>query len=218
MKKLSTLMVAMFMASAILPGLRAQITHNGNVSTDKTAAELLKKAESKLQNVSLTVTMTALDGQKKQLSKQTANVKYSKGRYHMVSADQELICDGTTVWHWDKQAREVTVSNIPSDDDINLLNPSKVLASYERNFRAKYIRTESNGTAVVDLQPRSARSFHKLRLMIDEKSGTLKSLEVHKYDSSREIYVFTKHSYASVRDSFRFDAKAHPDVEVIDMR
>ena len=197
---------------------QGQITHDKHGQTDKTAIELLKRAVSKMQNVTFTTTMTALDSQKRQLSQQTAEVRYNKGRYHIIASDQELICDGTTVWHWNKNAREVTVNDIPPANDINLLNPSGILASYETNFRAKYIRTEEDGTAIVDLQAKTTRSFHKLRLRIDEKSGILKRLEVHNYDSSREIYDFKKHKFNSIQDSFRFDTKSHPEVEVIDMR
>ena len=126
--------------------------------------------------------------------------------------------NGTDVWHINKAAREVTVSPVPPDDDMNLLNPSAMMANSNKNFRAKYIRTDDDGTAIVDLQPRTARSFHKLRLAIDEKSGRLKRLEVHKYDSSREVYEFSNHSHAPAASTYRYDAAAHAGMELIDMR
>ena len=107
---------------------------------------------------------------------------------------------------------------LEEDDGMNLLNPASLMAHYKKNFREKYIRTEDDGTAVIDLQPRSAQSFHKIRLLINEESGELKCIEVHKYDSSREIYTFSKQKYGKVKGSFSFDTKAHPEVDVIDMR
>lgn len=220
MRKTLIAALALTLALAAAPALRlgAQITHNAQGATDATATALLNKAAEKLKNVSFTVTMTALDSQKKPLSTQRAQVSYRNGKYRMVAADQEIVCNGTDVWHINKSAREVTVSPVPPDDDMNLLNPSAMMANYNKNFRAKYIRTDDDGTAIVDLQPRTARSFHKLRLAIDEKSGRLKRLEVHKYDSSREVYEFSNHSHAPAASTYRYDAAAHAGMELIDMR
>lgn len=220
MRKTLIAVLALTLALAATPALRlgAQITHNAQGATDATATALLNKAAEKLKSVSLTVTMTALDSQKKPLSTQRAQVSYRNGKYRMVAADQEIVCNGTDVWHINKSAREVTVSPVPPDDDMNLLNPSAMMANYNKNFRAKYIRTDDDGTAIVDLQPRTARSFHKLRLAIDEKSGRLKRLEVHKYDSSREVYEFSNHSHAPAASTYRYDAAAHAGMELIDMR
>ena len=203
----------------IFNSAQAQITHSNQGQIDKTADALLKKAASKFGNVSFTVTASVLDSQKKEILRQSAQVLYCKGHYRVTMADQEIICDGTTVWQWNKTAKEVAVNKMPADNDINLFNPARLLADYDKNFRAKYIRTDDDGTAVVDLQPRSARSFHKIRLFIVEKSGLLRRMEVHKYDSGREIYDITAFKNAGTPASqFTFDASKHPGVEIIDMR
>lgn len=207
-------------ALVLLPfGPQAQITHASQGRLDENATEVLKKAAARFdKNVSFTVTMTVLDGKKQQKARQSAEVRYSKGKYRLVLPDQELISDGTTVWHWNKQANEVTVSAM-SNDDIDLLNPGRLLANYSKSFKAKYIRTDDDGTAIVDLQPRSTRSYHKIRLFLKEDDGLLRRMEVHKYDSGRENYDITDFKRASnAASQFTFDAAKHPEVEVIDMR
>lgn len=198
---------------------KAQITHASQGRLDENATEVLKKAADRFdKNVSFTVTMTVLDSKKQEKARQSAQVRYNKGKYRLVLPDQELICDGTTVWHWNKTANEVTVSGM-SDDDIDLLNPGRLLAGYGKSFKAKYIRTEDDGTAIVDLQPRSTRSYHKIRLFINEEDGLLRRMEVHKYDSGRENYDITDFKRTSnAASQFTFDAAKHPGVEVIDMR
>ena len=190
---------------------QAQITHSNQGQVDKTAAAVIKKAAAKFNgNVGFGVTATVLDGQQKQTLKQSAQVLYCKGHYRVTVADQEIICDGTTVWQWNKSAKEVVVNNM-SSDDMNLFNPALLLANYDKNY--------DDGTAVVDLQPRSARSFHKIRLFIVEKSGLLRRMEVHKFDSGREVYIISNFKNAGTPASqFTFDATKHPGVEVIDMR
>ena len=161
---------------------------------------------------------TKLDSKKQEKAHQSAQVRYNKGKYRLTLPDQELICDGTTVWHWNKTAKEVTINNMV-DDDIDLLNPGRLLAGYGKSFKAKYIRTDDDGTAIVDLQPRSTRSFHKIRLFINEEDGLLRRMEVHKFDSSREVYDFSNFKKVATPDTeFTFDPAKHAGVEVIDMR
>ena len=216
MRKLSFIL---FFLSFLSFGTKAQITHASQGRLDENATEVLKKAAARFdKNVSFTVTMTVLDGKKQEKARQSAQVRYNKGKYRLTLPDQELICDGTTVWHWNKSAKEVTINNMV-DDDIDLLNPGRLLAGYGKSFKAKYIRTEDDGTAIVDLQPRSTRSFHKIRLFINEEDGLLRRMEVHKYDSGRENYDITEFKRASnAASQFTFDTAKHPDVEVIDMR
>lgn len=202
---------------SIFNSATAQITHNSQGRLDENATAALEKCAKKLKSVSGTVTLTVLDSQKKTVAKQTAEVKYSSGKYSLQMDNQEIISDGTTVWHINKDANEVTIDNV-KEDDIDLLNPGRLLANYNKSFKAKYIRTEDDGNAVVDMQPRSSRSYHKIRLFINEENGELKRIEVHKYDSSREVYEFSKCKYGRVSGTFKYDPKAHSGMEVIDMR
>lgn len=215
MKKI---LIALLPLLLLLPA-RAQITHNSQGQLDQNATDILKKASARFQqNVAFNVTATILDGNKKQLAKHTAQVRYHKGKYHLVMEGQELISDGTVVWQWNKQANEVAINNL-STDDVDLLNPGRLLENYQRNFKAKYIRTDDNGTAIIDLTPRSTRSYHKIRLFIKEDDGLVRRIEVQKYDSGREIYDISDFKRASnAASQFTFDPAKHPGVEVIDMR
>ncbi len=205
------------MLMGLVAGVQAQISHTEQGAVDQKADALLKRAASQFGNVSFKVTASMLDAQKKETLRQTAQVLYCKGCYRVSVADQEVICDGKTVWQWNKTAREVAVTNMGTDD-VDLMNPARLLKNYDKSFRAKYIRTD-DGVALVDLQPRSARSFHKIRLFMNEKSGQLQRMEVHKYDSSREVYEITEFKRASTPASkFTFDPSQHAGVEIIDMR
>lgn len=218
MRRIALIALALLLAPAIRCG--AQITHSSQGQLDRAASDILARAARKMsQNVAFRVEMRVLDGQHRELSRQEAQIRYNKGRYHLLHPDMELISDGTTVWQWDKAAQEVAVNNLEPGEAANLLNPSALLEGYERDFKAKYIRTDDDGTAVIDLQPRAARNYHKIRLLIDEESGLLKRLEVHKYDSGREIYTISDFRRATTPASdFTFDPAKHPGVEVIDMR
>ncbi|MBR1851526.1 MAG: outer membrane lipoprotein carrier protein LolA [Bacteroidales bacterium] len=216
MKRLTTLLLFIIVA---LGSLQAQISHTANGDVDKKADEILKRAASKLnQPVMFDVAATVTNADKQTTATAKASVLYSKGKYRMTMPEQVLYCDGTATYHWQVEAKELVVSPM-EQDGINLMNPGSIVTNYAKNFRPKYIRTEPDGTAIVDLQPRQAASYHKVRLFVVEKTGLLKRMEVHRYDSSREEFVVTNFKTTRATDSdFRFDAKAHPEVEVIDMR
>ncbi len=203
---------------SILNSSQAQNGRHSQGRLDENATEALKKAEKRLLDVSGTVTLTMLDSHKKQTAKQSAKVQYCRGMYHLTMSNQEIYCDGSTIWQWNKEAKEIVINNMPPASDIDLLNPGRLIANYAKNFRVKYIRSDNDGSAVIDMQPRSAQSYHKIRLFVNEETGELKRMEVHKYDSSREIYEFSGMSYSPIKGSFTFNPADHPEAEVIDMR
>lgn len=199
----------------------AQISHTAKGDVDKTAQSLLQKAAKVFESksVSFTVTMVNYDTQKKETARATAQVLYNKGRYRVTAPKQVLYSDGKAVWHWNKEVNEVVVNPLTNDDD-NLVNPAHLLKSYDKNFRPKYIRTEEDGTAIVDLQPKKGKSYHKLRLALNEKNGRLLRMEIHNYDGSRGEYHLSafKTGVPCNEADFVFDAANNKGVEVIDMR
>ena len=216
--KYTALVVAIFMFAS---PLAAQITHKATGDVDETAAAILKLASDKLNGkaVSFKVTMINKDSDKKETARMEAAVIYSKGRYRVDQDRNVLYCDGKAVWHWNKDAGEVTISPV-SDSDDDLMNPALLLSNYKKNFKEKYIRTEEDGTAVVDLTPRKGMSYHKIRLLIVEKTGVIKSMELHNYDGSRGEYRISdfKQGVKVSDKDFAFDRQTNPAVEVIDMR
>ena len=216
-------MKRIFLLSAILLffGLnaKAQLTHTATGAVDETANAIIKKAAAKMSGtVSFTVTMVNYDSNKKETFRQKVDILYNAPRYRVKAGSLEVYCDGKAVWQYNKPNKEVVISPM-SDSDDDITNPARLLANYSKSYRAKYIREEADGTAIIDLQPFKARSFHKIRMFINSKTGELKKLEQHNFDSSRGEYTITNFKKAKAADTdFTFSTKANPGVEVVDMR
>ena len=208
-----TLMLAVFGTAF------AQLTHTANGSVDQNANAIVKKAAAKMSGtVSFTVTVVNTDANKKETFRQKAEILYNSPRYRVKAGDLELYCDGKDVWQLNKKAKEVVITPM-SDADDDITNPAKLLSNYSKNYRAKFIREEEDGTDVVDLQPIKGRVYHKIRLFIDSKTGLLKKMEQHNYDSSRGVYTISNFKNAKATDvDFTYNSKANPGVEVVDMR
>ena len=211
--------VALLIAILLGIQLSAQITHTDKGAVDQTANTLLKKAAAKMSGtVSFSVTVVNLDADKKETFRHKVEILYNAPRYRVKTSDLEIYCNGKSVWQLNKPNKEVVITPMTdSDDDIT--NPARLLSNYSKSFRAKFIREESDGTAIVDLQPMKARSYHKIRLFINSKTGLLKKMEQHNFDSSRGVYTLSNFKNTKATDAdFTFNTKANPGVEVVDMR
>ena len=211
--------VALLIAILLGMQLSAQITHTDKGAVDQTANTLLKKAAAKMSGtVSFSVTVVNLDADKKETFRHKVDILYNAPRYRVKTSDLEIYCNGKAVWQLNKPNKEVVITPMTdSDDDIT--NPARLLSNYSKSFRAKFIREESDGTAIVDLQPMKARSYHKIRLFINSKTGLLKKMEQHNFDSSRGVYTLSNFKNTKATDAdFTFNTKATPGVEVVDMR
>ena len=215
MKKFLTILLVMLTAGAV----SAQLTHTAEGAVDQTANTIIKKAAAKMNGtVSFTVTVVNFDANKKETFRQSANIIYSSPRYRVDAGSLQIYCDGKSIWQLNKKAREVVVSPI-TNSEIDITNPAKLLANYSKNFRAKFIREEDDGTVIIDMQPFKSSMFHKVRLFIDGNTGVLKKMEQHNYDSSRSDYIVSNFKNTKAADSdFVFDTAANPDIEVVDMR
>lgn len=215
MKKLLALAIASLL---FVSASYAQLTHTANGTVDQNATNIIKKASAKMSGtVSFSVTVVNYDANKKETFRQKADVLYNAPRYRVKAGSVEIYCDGKSIWQVNKSAKEVVVTPIADSDD-DLTNPARLLANYSKNYRAKFIREEENGTSIIDLQPNKGRSYHKIRIYID-KNGQLKKLEQHNYDSSRSEYTVSNFKNVSASDAdFVFDTKANSGIEVIDMR
>lgn len=213
--------IATLMLFALAGTATAQITHTSNGDVDQNADKVLKKAAQKMNEgaVSFAVTMVVKDQDKKETSHIKADVLYSKGKYRATFADNVVYSDGAAVWHWNKEVDEVVINNMEEGDD-NLMNPGAVLANYSKNFKAKYIRQEADGTAVVDLTPKKSKSYYKIRVLVNTNTGVLKQLVMNNYDSSCTEFIVSnfKSGVKASASDFVFPKASNPKVEVIDMR
>lgn len=149
---------------------------------------------------------------------------YLKGsKYKTNFGGQQLYCDGTSIWSYDKDANEVSIYEYDPDDDQNLMNPQRVLKDWASNFRAKFIRDEFTNNvqySIVDLTPKTSQSYYRIRVYIVKTS--LKIAKIAVYEKDNTVYTYSITQFKSdipLEDKlFVFDKTKYPGVEVNDMR
>ena len=145
-----------------------------------------------------------------------------KGTSYRMQIDQTIfMCDGKNLTIYRPDVAEAEYQDYDPQKDE--LNPFLWLSNYEKRFRAKYIRLQTqNGRMeeVVDLSPKLAAPFKKIRLFVEHDSHRILGIEL--YDSQDRTYTYRLTDFVynpSVKaDDFTFNPALYPNVEINDMR
>jgi outer membrane lipoprotein-sorting protein len=210
MKKI-TLFIALIFATNILI---AQ-------SVDKKATAILDEISAKTKSfktlrIEFSYTMENI---KEKVKDNFNGTLLSKGdKYKLSIAGQDVISDGKTSWTYLKEAKEVQINEVGTDDDS--FTPTKMLTSYNANYNSKFIE-EKNNNQVIELTPKKkGKTLVKVRLTIDKVKKQVSSFVM--YDKSGNTFTYTVNKF--IPDSpladkeFVFNKAEHPGVEVVDMR
>ena len=152
------------------------------------------------------------------VTESASGTAYMQGdAYKMEIEGQQIISDGKTMWTYFPDSEEVMVSN-PSDDE-NIITPIKLLTTYDKDYTMKYAKSNEKGIKGVEMSNPKGE-FSKVTLKINEAKLEIVSATI----SNRSGDAFTIKIKKTVFDQnleakfFTFDEKAHPKVDVIDMR
>ena len=161
----------------------------------------------------------SMDNQKAKIKEEkTGTLLVSGDKYRMTASGQTVICDGKTIWTYIKESNEVQVNAVEEKDDA--LTPSKLLTSYNANYRSKMLKSQEPGVESVELIPNNSKNFTRAILGIDKVKKQVKSFTL--YDKSGNTFTYKIKSYQTdlpvSASDFTFDPKKFPGVEVIDMR
>ncbi|GAA4315817.1 outer membrane lipoprotein carrier protein LolA [Compostibacter hankyongensis] len=149
---------------------------------------------------------------------------YLKGKKYKVLLDgQEIYCDGSTTWSYNKDTKEVQISAYTPDNAT--LTPDRLFSNfYDKEFLYRLSGSSTHRgkpVDVIEMTPLDkSKPFFKVVVQIDKAAKNIVSTEIFEQSGNRytyEITAFTPNA-AMADNSFTFDAKAHPGVEVVDLR
>lgn len=164
-----------------------------------------------------------LTGQSKET--QTGKLIQQGEKYYVSLADQEIFCDGKSLWLYLKSMKEAQLNNAESGISEDFVSPKDMLRMYENGKYAYAITGEvvENGTNVtqIEFKPLDKKSpYSKLRLSINKKTNKAASLKIFSKDGSRYTLnvknILPNKAYTA--DVFVFNAKKYPGVRVEDLR
>lgn len=159
----------------------------------------------------------------KALSTKTGSIKMKGTKYYISFNGQEIFCNGATVWNYDKNANEVTISKV--DPSSGTITPQKLFTNfYDKDFLYLLNGEKKVGNKTVqeiEMTPvDKSKPFHKVYVQVDKAAKTIYSTKVLENAGNRYTYtVTTMKTNASLSDNiFTFDKKKYPGVEEVDLR
>ena len=151
----------------------------------------------------------------------TGSLLVSGEKYRLTAAGQTIICNGKTIWTYIKESNEVQINDVDAKEDA--LTPSKLLSSYNSNYKSKIIKDKAQtdpSVESIELIPNTIKNFTKAILVVDKTKKQVKSFIL--LDKSGNTFTYKVTNYQTdipvTNADFSFEASKFPGVELIDMR
>ncbi len=145
-----------------------------------------------------------------------------KGTKYIIQLDnQDIYCDGKTVWTYSKESNEVQVNNY--EHNAHEVNPSEIFTMYEKGFIYQMAEVDAaKGLQVVELTPTDKKkAYFKIKLFVNKAEKSIQKMKIFNNNGgfiTYDIVQFTANPKDVTDASFVFDAKKYPGVEVNDIR
>jgi outer membrane lipoprotein carrier protein len=224
LRLVSIVLIGFFASTNVFSQTKAQ-----SEKSDPEAKKVLDKVRTKYESykaISADFSLAIeLPGQPKQVQKGTIAQEGDKFRLDM--DDQIIASDGKTTYVYIKKNKEIQITDTdPKDMSENgFMTPRELLKRYEKGDFVYAISEKVTENKVlvtqIEFKPKDKKSdFSKLRLSVDEKTNTIKSIKAFTKDSGRFTFSLNSTNTAAKfgKDHFAIDAKKYPGVKVVDLR
>ncbi|MBI4649534.1 MAG: outer membrane lipoprotein carrier protein LolA [Bacteroidia bacterium] len=221
MKQIFLLSILMFVVTFYA---KSQQTTN---MYDTKAKEILDQTSAKIKSytsVKLAFSYT-IDNQQNNTSDTHDGEFLIKGNKYRINLMSSIVYNnGTTQWTLLADADEVQITEPDAASD-NILTPANIFTFYEKEIKYKYNgEKQENGKTVYEIelfpeQPKE-KKYTRVKLNIEKTTYHIASIKYFGKDGIDYTIIaktFTPNVQAGDAD-FVFDAKAHPEIEVIDLR
>lgn len=189
----------------------------------RTILDAVTKKFKTYSSVKADFTLKIATADDKVLDTKKGTVMLKGNSYQVHLGDQEVYCDGHTIWNYNKDTKEVQVNDYQPEQGS--ISPARLFTNfYDKEF---LYRLDGSSTLqghpvdVIEMTPLDkSKPFFKVMAMVDKQNKNLLSTEIFEKGGNRYTYQvnhFTP-NVAVKNGDFSFDPKAHPGVDVVDLR
>ncbi len=153
----------------------------------------LSKTTKAYKTVLADVIFSTFNKDKKPLEKpQSWKINVKGQKFKLEIPGTSIVCDGKTLWNYNKDAKEVTIKHFDAENDEQ--NPAKIFTMYENGYKYKYSKEEKAGGVlchVIDLYPTikpEKKKFHTVKLYVDKVKKQIVQLKMMMKDGGTQVY------------------------------
>ncbi len=171
------------------------------------------------------VAFTMYNKEKKAIEKpQIWKIQVKGQKFRLEIPGTSIVCDGVTLWNYNKDAKEVTIKTF--DPLIDEQNPSKIFTMYETGYKYTYDTEKKVGLvncSVINLFPAikpEKKKFHTVKLSIDKIKKQMIQLIMLMKDGGTQVYdIKSLKTNSDLADKlFVFDTKGLKPDQINDER
>ena len=196
-------------------------------NTDAAAKAILDGVSKKYKSyssVSAKFTIRSENASGKALTSKSGILLAKGAKYKVSITGQDIYCDGTTVWTYDKAANEVTITKY--DGSNASITPQKIFTNfYDKDFLYKLNgekKEDGKNVQEIEMTPcNKTRPYSKVYIYVDKAGSTIAKTKVLEKGSNNRFVLAVNSltpNTAATDASFKFNAATYPSVEVIDLR
>lgn len=191
----------------------------------KAILDEVSKTTKTYKTVSTDVVFTIYNKDKKVVEKpQSWKIQVKDQKFRLEIPGTTIVCDGKTLWNYNKDAKEVTIKNFDAENDEQ--NPSKIFTMYESGYKYKYEKEEKVGAVacqVISLYPAvkpEKKKFHTVQLYIDKAKKQIVQMKMIMKDGGTQVYEVKslKPNLPLADNLFVFDTKGMKADQISDER
>lgn len=215
-------MKQLVLLATVLLTKAALFAQTGN---DPAAKAILDGVSAKFKTfttVQATFTYKVENSAGKVLSSKSGNITMKGTKYRLSFGGQEIFCNGTYVWNYDKLTNEVTKSKL--DASASTITPQKLFTNfYDKDFLYKLNGEQKVGGKVmqeIEMTPTDkSKPFHKVYVLVDKAAKTIYSTKVLETSGNRYSYTVNtmKTNQPAADNIFVFDKAKYPGVEEVNL-
>ena len=148
-------------------------------------------------------------------------VRFSKGKYAVIMDDQEIYCDGETLWFFIPEDMSVNIMDYDEEEGFDL---ESVFSLYQTNAKPRYDGlVKLNGHDCHKIYMSSTDSqleFNQVELWINKSTQLIEKAVTTDRRQTRTVFLFenTKTNQGFGNSSFAFNTEGKPEIEIIDER
>ena len=202
------------------------IVNFGFAQYDPKAFDILEAMSKKYKTIpsfEATISYTLTNETEKINEEVKGKITVKGDKYRLALKEQEVFNNGTTVWTYLPEEKEVNIDTFDPAAEDNI-NPSKIFDMYKKGYKYLYLQDRMEGGILceeVDLVPekKDAKNF-KIKMMINKKDKGVQSFTFFEKTGNHYKYNISKFvANAKIDDSFfTFDPKKYPGVTLNDLR
>lgn len=185
-----------------------------SIMMGQTARSVLDKIAATVSNrTGVTANFSISDGKAKSLG---GTISVKGKMFHATTTQADVWFDGKTQWTYMKGNNEVNVST-PTESELQAINPYNFINIYKTGFKYS-MKNQGNNCEIHLTATDSKRKLQEMYIYANRSTYVPSQIKM-KQGTRWNVITISNFRKAKLNDNmFRFNRKAHPEAEIIDLR